>query len=282
MQRNWLGKSAGANIKFKITRSDGGVENEAIEIFTTRPDTLYGVQYLALSVNHPLIKMSVDEIPGLNEFLESAAALPAGNKAGFRLPHIHAKNPLSSLRKSPDFTHHDIPVYVAPYVLGDYGEGAIMGVPGHDQRDYGFWNQNCGTEGIRKVIEPSGAPARLQKKAHEKRQEFAIFEDPGILNSLCGDLAGLTSGDASKKIVEELHEIGDHASYADSWRLRDWLISRQRFWGTPIPIIHCKFCGPVPVPIEELPVLLPKLEDTSLRGVTGNPIEPARDRKSVV
>lgn len=277
MQRNWLGKSVGANIKFKILRPGQGLEAEVVQIFTTRPDTLYGVQYLALSINHPLVRQFAPGEPALTAFIESASSLPAGSKAGFLLPGFHAKNPLSLLQNSPEYTHHNMPVYVAPYVLDTYGEGAVMGVPGHDKRDYAFWKQNRDGEAIRKTVEPSGTMNENQCKAFKSENESGVFENPGVLSSACGKFAGYTSTDASKKIIKELSEIGDLASHAETWRLRDWLISRQRYWGTPIPIIHCTRCGTVPVPINELPVLLPKIEDNVFQGKSGNPIESVSD-----
>lgn len=277
MQRNWLGKSVGANIKFKILRPGQGLEAEVVRIFTTRPDTLYGVQYLALSINHPLVQQFALGDPALAAFIKSASSLPAGSKAGFLLPGFYAKNPLSLLQDSPEYTHHNMPVYVAPYVLDTYGEGAVMGVPGHDKRDYAFWKQNRDGEAIRKTVEPPGTMNENQCEAFKSENESGVFENPGILSSVCGKFAGYTSTDASKKIIKELSEIGDLASHAETWRLRDWLISRQRYWGTPIPIIHCTRCGTVPVPINELPVLLPKIEDNVFKGKSGNPIESASD-----
>lgn len=276
MQRNWLGRSVGANIKFQIFRHGQDFGDESVEVFTTRPDTLYGVQYLAISVNHPVTQKLAKENTSLATFIESTSSLPPGSKAGYLLPHLYARNPLSFLRGSPPFTHDDIPVYVAPYVLDGYGQGAVMGVPGHDKRDYSFWKQNC-DEVIRTVIEPPDIKYGILDNDPEIENKSEPFEEPGILSSSCGDLAGLSSVNVSKKIIEDLRKVGHLASNAESWRLRDWLISRQRFWGTPIPIIHCNACGTVPVPIEELPVLLPDLEDSSFEDKVGNPLETASD-----
>ena len=278
MQRNWLGKSEGVRIRFPVSMP--GVNDQAnftIEAFTTRPDTLFGVQYLAVSSTHPIAASLAKKLPDLNAFIKAIPSLPADSKAGFYLPGVFATSPLKYVDGSPEAVKAPLPIYVAPYVLGDYGEGAVMGVPGHDVRDHAFWRQNRGDEGIRFVIEPSKAATTGQQHASVSRPVDEVFVHHGVLTARCGDLTGLSSLEASQKIVSMLAEAGEYAVHAESWRLRDWLISRQRYWGTPIPMVHCQHCGAVPVPAEQLPVELPKLDGDWFRGKGGNPLESAEE-----
>lgn len=250
MQRNWLGRSVGGRIKFSTSISEGH-EIEDIEVFTTRPDTLFGVQYLALSSTHPLVQRLATDDAELREVLEKFSSFPEDSKFGHKLEGIHALNPLASEADVPKSTSASIPIYVAPYVLGDYGGGAVMGVPGHDARDHAFWKENCPDRPIQSVIAPPSPSAA------KFLGEFMLVTGKGILTSNNGSFSGLTSEEATTKILSLLssHNKG---SASETWRLRDWLVSRQRYWGAPIPIIHCDSCGPVPVPASDLPVELPK------------------------
>ena len=267
MQRNWLGKSKGAKIKFQVMAYDGA-KHKAIEVFTTRPDTLFGVQYVALSATHPLVVEQVKNDAQLQSFIDNMSTLPQDSKDGFLLSNVRAINPLAFDPSTPDATKASLPIYVAPYVLADYGDGAVMGVPGHDLRDNAFWKQNRGSDPIRIVVKPPLGPEDISNQD--------TFIHQGILTSQSGRFSGKTSAEASQEIVELLkpNELGD---FAETWRLRDWLISRQRYWGTPIPIIHCESCGPVPVPVDQLPVELPRVEGHWLRGKAGNPLEDAHE-----
>lgn len=267
-QRNWLGKSTGAHIRFGI--QNDGSSSDKIEVYTTRPDTLFGVEYLALSTSHHIVQEVARRLPELRSFLSRAATLPPDSKEGFELPGITATNPLD-LVFPEDIKAKQLPVYVAPYVLGGYGGGAVMGVPGHDSRDLSFWCQQDPTNPIRVVINPCNTSTGIDEMLPASELSEAHVE-PGILNARCGKYCGLSSAEGGNQIVADLSNHGQHASMAENWRLRDWLISRQRYWGTPIPIVHCKSCGAVPVPEDQLPVELPKM-DESLRGQTGNPLE---------
>ena len=275
MQRNWLGKSTGAKIKFNVVLPN---DNVSVGVFTTRPDTLYGVRYLALSIDHPLVRNTAKTAPGLQEFLDSASSLPPDSKAGYRLPEVNAINPLAKLEQD-NAEKFSVPVFVAPYVLGEYGEGAVMGVPGHDSRDLAFWRENSDPAPIPVVVAPTspGLASQNQDPWLLPSKDYKPFTGQGVLSSLCGRYEGRESSEAGKMIVQDLRNQGGLADFEESWRLRDWLISRQRHWGTPIPIIHCSNCGPVPVPNGQLPVELPKIEASWLQGKRGNPLESAKE-----
>ena len=262
-QKHWLGKSEGAKIKFLL--SGESITETTVTVFSTRPDTLFGVQYLALSCGHPIVRQLAETNPELKAFVKEASNLPPETKAGFRLPGIYATNPLE---KSHPGQTAKTPVFAAPYVLGDYGEGAVMGVPGHDTRDWAFWAEHGAGQSPKVVVRPVKA---VTPNNDAIKLPLVAYTQLGVLNDSCGSFAGLDSVEAGKRITASLHEGGDGES-AENWRLRDWLVSRQRYWGTPIPIIHCRSCGTVPVPDEQLPVELPDLADAPV-GITGNPLE---------
>jgi leucyl-tRNA synthetase len=154
MQKNWLGKSIGARIKFPVVAYDQSTHSD-IEVFTTRPDTLFGVQYVALASTHPIVQALAKTDAELQAFLDTIPTLPADSKVGYLLPHVRAMNPLAYDESTPAAAKDELPIYVAPYVLGDYGDGAVMGVPGHDTRDHAFWKHNRFDEPIRMVIASS-------------------------------------------------------------------------------------------------------------------------------
>lgn len=271
MQKNWMGKSNGANIKFAITSKHG---DRDVEVFTTRPDTMYGVEYIALSLDHPLVQEAAKSDEGLKAFIAEAASLPPDSKVGYRLKDVSASNPLQIIDKESSHISRQLPVFVAPYVLSGYGEGAVMGVPGHDTRDLAFFKENLQPEFISLVIQP-------ELQAHENSSlvsahDAKAFTNEGYLTTRCWKYQGLSSKEAAKQIVTDLEKVG-RGQAAESWRLRDWLISRQRYWGTPIPMIHCPSCGPVPVPADQLPVKLPEIGGEWFKAQKGNPLESAAD-----
>ncbi|CRG88770.1 leucyl-tRNA synthetase [Talaromyces islandicus] len=272
MQRHWLGKSPGAKVKFAVTAGD---KQQDVEVFTTRPDTLYGVEYIALSLNHPLVEESAKSDPKLRAFLDKAVNLPADSKEGYRLNGVHASHPLHIIDKESPHLSRDLPVFVAPYVLSGYGEGAVMGVPGHDTRDLAFFKKNLQPEFISMVIQPDAGSqdeALSVVPAHDSK----AFTGEGYLTARCWKYSGLHSKDAARQMILDLQQIG-RGEPTETWRLRDWLISRQRYWGTPIPIIHCASCGPVPVPVDQLPVELPKIDSEWFKAQKGNYLESAHE-----
>ncbi|MDX8401384.1 MAG: leucine--tRNA ligase, partial [Mariprofundaceae bacterium] len=238
MQRNWIGKSVGAEIVFPI---EGG--DTPLTVFTTRPDTLMGVTYMAVSAEHPLARQAARGNPALAAFLDECAHVPTKEaeietmeKKGMPLG-VHAIHPVTGER---------IPVWVANFVLAGYGTGAVMSVPAHDARDHAF-ARKYGLP-IRQVIAP--------KNGKEWDIEAAAFTEPGVLvNS--GTFDGLDSEAAKARVIAWLEAHGKGRARVQ-YRLRDWLVSRQRYWGAPIPVIHCQDCGAVPVPDEDLPVRLPE------------------------
>jgi leucyl-tRNA synthetase len=243
MQRNWIGKSKGAEVTFTIPE----LGDEKVSVFTTRPDTLYGVTYMVLAPEHPLVPQLIQGKPNeetIRRFVktmqnESELARTGSDveKVGYDTGAV-AKHPL---------TGEDVPIWVANYVLMDYGTGAVMGVPAHDERDFAF-AQKYGLP-IRRVIFPFGA-----YDPDEKLE--AAYTSEGVLDH-SGPFNGLSNKEAIRKISEHLKEKGLGGPTV-SYRLRDWLFSRQRYWGCPIPIVYCDSCGVVPVPKEELPVMLPE------------------------
>ncbi|KAJ4250533.1 coenzyme A transporter [Fusarium torreyae] len=261
-QKNWLGKSTGAAVKFPVLAMGHDI-HAAIEVFTTRPDTLFGVQYLALAASHPIVAKLAAADPELQAFLDTIPGLPADSKVGYLLPHLRAINPLAYHEETPDATKVSLPVYVAPYVLGDYGEGAVMGVPGHDLRDHAFWREHHYDAPVRQVLSASEDESTTAMKNEP-------FVEHGVMTEHSGSFKGKHSTAAGEEIVKML-EKADLAKTVEKWRLRDWLISRQRYWGTPIPIVHCDSCGPVPVPDEQLPVKLPDVDWAETRN--GSPLE---------
>ena len=241
MQRNWIGKSEGAEVDFPVEGTD-----VKIRIFTTRPDTLWGVTFMAIAPESPLVEQIVtdDRREGLREFLSKVSqqdrfirVAENAEKEGYFLGR-YAINPVNGER---------VPIYAANYILMEYGTGAIMAVPAHDQRDFEFAKKY--DLPIKVVIKPKDG-SDLSPDEMEK-----AFTEKGILvNS--GQFSGMTSEEAIPKIVKWLEENGI-GKKSVQYKLRDWLISRQRYWGAPIPVVYCEKCGIVPVPEDQLPVKLP-------------------------
>jgi leucyl-tRNA synthetase len=254
MQRNWIGRSEGTEIYFKV---DGYAKR--LKVYTTRPDTLMGATYLAVAPDHPLAKLSASRYPEVNEFLLSCqgvrmaeADLATMEKRGIDT-HMVAKHPI---------TGEEIPVWIANFVLMQYGSGAVMSVPAHDQRDWEFAHKY--ELPIKEVIKPND----------ELQHDFtksAYTLDGILINSQ--QFTDLSSKEARKTITGFLKKQGTGKAMVN-YRLRDWGVSRQRYWGTPIPMIICEECGIVPVPEDELPVVLP--EQVELTG-HGSPLAQCSD-----
>jgi leucyl-tRNA synthetase len=253
MQKNWLRKSEGDIITFRINSNQ---LIESVPVFTTRLDTIFGVQYIALSTDHPIVQRLSLEDQGLREFLEQSEDTTKGSKLGYRIKGITATSPLETI----GIETAQLPIYVASYVLPGYGTGSVMGVPAHDQRDFDFWQANGTGESPHAVLE-SGTGSQPE-----------VYPQKGLLNSNSKQYQGLHSNDAIKKLREDLG-----LEKTIMWGLRDWLISRQRYWGTPIPIVHCNDCGPVSVPEDQLPLKLPPLPSGSFKGRGGNPLDQSTD-----
>ena len=257
MQDNWIGRSEGAEVTFRV--ADGPAAGEPITVFTTRPDTLFGVTFMLLAPEHPLVDRLVagtaQEGPvrqfqqRMKTLSEIARTSSEAQKEG--LPtSAYAINPLNNER---------VPIWVANYVLMEYGTGAVMGVPAHDQRDFEFARQ-------------FGLPVRVviqnpQESLHSETMTEACAEPGTMVNS--GAFTGLSSEEGKRRIIEHVDAQG-LGQRKVNYRLRDWLISRQRYWGAPIPIVYCDRCGTVPVPEADLPVVLP--EDVKFTGEGASPL----------
>ena len=250
MQENWIGKSTGLEFSFDLSNG------ERVPVYTTRPDTIFGASFVAVAPDHPVAQGVAAQNCDAAKFIEfckrggtTAAELETAEKLGFDTG-IGARHP---------FTGAHLPVFVANFVLMDYGTGAVMGVPGHDQRDFEFATKY--SLPIPRVVAPSAA---------EADKPFAGEAENGdgiIVNS--DFLDGMSVEDAKREVISRLEAEG-RGTGKTVWRLRDWGVSRQRYWGTPIPFIHCEACGVVPVPNDQLPVVLP--EDVDFQ-TPGNPLD---------
>lgn len=251
-QRNWIGKSEGAEIDFTVKSFD-----KKIKVFTTRPDTLFGVTYVVLAPEHVYVKELLEKVSNRDEIEKyiSDSKLKTdiertdakSTKTGVELKGIKAINPANN---------EEVPVWIADYVLADYGTGAVMAVPAHDERDWDFAKKY--ELGINKVIEP---PIRNNDKFDARRNDVQfiaiddVYTGDGILiNSSL--FTGKNSNSIKKEIIES---VG--GKWVTKFKLRDWIFSRQRYWGEPIPVVHCEKCGIVPVPEKDLPVKLPKVKN---------------------
>jgi leucyl-tRNA synthetase len=241
-QRNWIGRSEGAEIDFRIEEL-----GQDLTVFTTRPDTLFGATFFVLAPEHELVaRIESEEVQA---YVRHAAAkkteerAAAVEKTGI-FTDLHAINPVNGER---------VPVYVADYVLTDYGTGAVMAVPGHDQRDFDF--AQAFDLPVRQVIRPAEGEVELPYVSHS--------DSDVLVNS--GEFDGLPAPEGGRRIVERLEQEG-RGRFAVNYRLRDWGFSRQRYWGCPIPVVYCDACGIVPVPDDELPVELPDVEDYKPKG----------------
>ncbi|HOA47350.1 MAG TPA: leucine--tRNA ligase [Candidatus Pacearchaeota archaeon] len=260
MQKNWIGKSEGTEISFQLTKN-----NLQLKVFTTRTDTIFGCTYVVIAPEHPLIEQCKSKIENFNEIQnyiqksknksEIERTSESKTKTGIKIKGIKAINPVNK---------KEIPIFVADYVLMEYGTGAVMGVPAHDERDFAFADRY--QLPIKTVIVPRD---KSKIKNIKISKNGAFIEDGILINS--GIFTGLSSNEARQAITQYLAKIGK-AKKSTYYRLRDWLVSRQRYWGAPIPIIYCKDCGEVPVPEKDLPVKLPRVKDFKPSGDGKSPL----------
>jgi leucyl-tRNA synthetase len=249
MQRNWIGRSEGARVTFTVEGS-----GEELPVFTTRPDTLFGATFFALAPEHPLIAeltAGSEHVQAVADYVRHTSARSTVERETKEKDGVftgrHAVNPVNG---------EAIPIWVADYVLMEYGTGAIMAVPAHDERDHAF-AETYGLE-IRQVVAPADGSAPAEDGAY-----VAHTDDEVLVNS--GEFSGLSAPEGKQAITAWLAERG-LGEATIGYRLRDWLLSRQRYWGCPIPIVHCDACGVVPVPADQLPVLLPEIDDYLPKG----------------
>jgi leucyl-tRNA synthetase len=261
MQRNWIGRSEGVEIDFEVDHQPPNpAAGTRIPVFTTRPDTLFGVTFFVLAPEHPLVKQitTPERKAEVDAYVAGAVArsevermAETREKTGV-FTGAHVINPANGER---------VPAWVADYVLPGYGTGAVMGVPAHDQRDFEFARQF--DLPVRVAIAPPGAGPDWEPV------EAAYVEEGVMVHS--GQFNGLSSQEGMQKIAAYFVEQGKGRPVVQ-YRMHDWLISRQRYWGTPIPIVYCENCGEVPVPVDQLPVLLPPMEDFAPDGSGRSPL----------
>ncbi len=250
MQRNWIGRSEGVELSFDVKG-----ENDPLTVYTTRPDTLMGVTYMAVAAEHPLAAKAAADSPEIAAFVEECVKTDAAEAT---LETMEKKGMPLGISAIHPMTGDEVPLWVANFVLMSYGTGAVMAVPGHDERDWEFAKKHAVE--IKQVIAPAdGSEIDIQEQ---------VFIEKGVLvNS--GEYDGMDYETAFNAIADYFEETG-RGRRTVNYRLRDWGVSRQRYWGTPIPIIYCDDCDAVPVPEEDLPVVLP--EDVTVTG-TGSPLK---------
>ena len=258
MQENWIGRSEGAMITFEAETGD------TFEVFTTRPDTLFGVTYVVLAPEHPLVQKFIEgkaEAATVQEFIDRTTKMSEIERTSNETEKegvftgAYAVNPINGKQ---------VPIFVGNYVIYEYGTGAVMGVPAHDERDFMFAKKFG--HPIEVVVTPKDHVLTVDE------MEAAYVDEGVMMNS--GEFDGMNNVEAGRAIVAKLDEMGK-GHQTVNFRLRDWLISRQRFWGAPIPIIYCDDCGAVPVPEDQLPVMLP--EDVEFKANGESPLNYVKD-----
>jgi leucyl-tRNA synthetase len=258
MQRNWIGRSEGARVKFPLADwipDPGSPMPEFIEVFTTRIDTIYGATFVLLAPEHPLVGTLAEKSQDPVSFRRQVQAFRAQDRAARVSGDIEKQGFDTGFRAINPFTNQPVPVWIANFVLGEYGTGAVMAVPAHDERDFDFARKF--NLPIRAVVTPDGRPVR-ESELSEATVAYGTLVDSG-------PYSGLPSADAQRRMIDDARERGIGEATIQ-YRLKDWGISRQRYWGTPIPMIYCERDGIVPVPDDQLPVVLPKVAQFTGRG----------------
>jgi leucyl-tRNA synthetase len=265
MQTNWIGRSEGAEVDFTVAKSAHHAGGETLRVFTTRPDTLHGATFMVLAPEHPLVatittpeqRLAVDEYIEATKRKSEIDRLSTTKEKSGVPTGATAINPANG---------EEIPIWIADYVLAGYGTGAIMAVPAHDERDYEFALQ------FKLPIRTVVAPAELAATPEAVQLPYADKGDGAAVAVNSGEWSGAAWPASFEQAVASVQKSGA-GKRTVTYRLRDWLISRQRYWGTPIPIIHCEKCGPVGVPVEQLPVTLP--EDVDFKQTGESPLKSA-------
>jgi leucyl-tRNA synthetase len=257
MQRNWIGRSEGARLRFPIVEADDTSGARAVDVFTTRADTVFGATFVTLGPEHPLVEAFAAESPDPQTMRGEANRFRTQDRIARMSGAIEKEGFFTGRVAINPFTQERVPIWVANFVVGDYGTGAVMAVPAHDQRDFEF-ARKYGLP-VRVAVTPADAPRRSSGDASTEP-----FTDYGVLVG-SGEYDGLTSQEAQIRIADAAQKrgIGERTV---QYRLKDWGISRQRYWGTPIPMIYCERDGIVPVPDDQLPVLLPRITEFTGRG----------------
>ena len=268
MQRNWIGKSEGLRFSFELEDENGNLLDDRLTVYTTRHDTIFGASFCAISADHPLTRKAAETSTGVAEFQKECAALGTSEEA---IERAEKKGvPLKLFARHPFDKSRKLPVYAANFVLIGYGEGAVFGCPAHDQRDLDF-ARKYGLDVVPVVARKGAEDVEIGDTALIEKDESSVH----MINS--DFLDGMSVEDAKTEVANRLEAAGV-GERAVNYRLRDWGVSRQRYWGCPIPFIHCDECGVVEVPMEDLPVKLP---DEVSFDKPGNPLDRHEEWKSV-
>lgn len=259
MQRNWIGKSTGAEIRFALDGRD-----DSITVFTTRPDTIFGATFMSIAPEHPLVEELIDGKPQADDVRAFVERIRNMDRIDRQSDTLEKEGVFTGAYCVNPFTGRKMPIWVANFVLAEYGTGAVMAVPAHDQRDFEF---------ARKYDLPMQVVIQPQGETLDPATMSAAWTEAGALvNS--GNFDGLANEDAKQRIADDLETTGN-GRRTINYRLRDWNISRQRYWGAPIPVIYCDACGVVPEKEENLPVVLPLDVKTHDDGRSPLPHTPA-------